>query len=52
MRLFRRRVDLKARTLFVLAHSGRPVANSAAPVGTARADLAGAPQHSTRAQAT
>jgi hypothetical protein len=51
-RLFGRRVDLKARALFVLAHSGRPVANSAAPVGTARADLAGAPQESTRAQAT
>jgi hypothetical protein len=52
MRLFRKRVDLKARALFCLQHSGRPVANSAAPVGTARADLAGAPQHSTRAQAT
>jgi hypothetical protein len=52
MRLFRKRVDLKARTLFVLAHSGRPVANSAAPVGTARADLAGAPQESSKRTST
>jgi hypothetical protein len=47
MRLFRKRVDLKARTLFVLAHSGRPVANTA-PTGAASQAVAGLPRQSTR----